>query len=55
VNPCYAHICRQLGLLHIPVLDQAVKGGVDHGLGNASMPILVTARQVEAALRKARP
>lgn len=55
VNPCYAHICQQLGLLHIPVLDQAVKGGVDHGLGNASMPILVTARQVEAALRKARP
>lgn len=53
VNPCYAHICRQLGLLHIPVLDQAVGAGVDHSLLNATVPIRVTVREVQAALAKA--
>lgn len=39
VNPCYAHICRQLGLRHIPVLDRSASTGANHNLENPTVPI----------------
>jgi capsular polysaccharide biosynthesis protein len=50
VNPCYMHICAQLGLKHIPVVDESVPDGVVYGLMNATVPILTTPQQVRSLL-----
>jgi capsular polysaccharide biosynthesis protein len=39
VNPCYAHICRQLGLRHIPVLDQSASTGANDKVEKPTVPI----------------
>jgi len=51
VNPCYAHICRQLGLQHRPVIDQAIPGRVQIDLRQATAPIEVSTQAVREALR----
>jgi len=51
VNPCYAHICRQLGLQHRPVIDQAIPGRVQIDLRQATAPIEVSIQAVREALR----
>ena len=53
VNPCYAHIARQLGIRHISVIDSSVPNGVIHELSAASEPIRVTVKEVQTALRQA--
>ena len=50
VNPCYMHICAQLGLKHIPVVDESVPDGVVYDLMNAAVPILTTPEQVRSVL-----
>ena len=50
VNPCYMHICAQLGLKHIPVVDESVPDGVVYDLMNATVPILTTPQQVRSLL-----
>ena len=53
VNPCYLHICQQLGIRHLSLMDDTVPNGVVHDLWATSEPILVTPSQVKLALRKA--
>lgn len=52
VNPCYLHICQQLGIRHLSLMDDTVPNGVVHDLWATSEPIGVTADQVKMALRR---
>lgn len=52
VNPCYLHICQQLGIRDLSVMDDSVPDGVVHDLWATSEPIGVTADQVKMALRR---
>lgn len=54
VNPCYAHICRQLGLLHIPVLDRSVSKGINYSPMHANVPIILRPEELRSVLTKER-
>jgi len=52
VNPCYLHMCQQLGIRHLSLMDDSVPDGVVHDLWATSEPILVMPSQVRMALKR---
>lgn len=52
VNPCYAHICQQLGLRHIPVLDDGAPDCVYSQLDDATAPIKISPQHLSNVIAK---